>query len=366
VTPIRVAVDVSAIPAQPAGAGVYVLRVVEALAARDDVSLELVARSDDGARWRALAPAAEVRAVAPGPRPLRLAWEQLAGPALARNADVWHGPHYTMPVLAWTPRVVTIHDLTFFDHPEWHEASKVRFFRRMIKASARWADVLVCVSDHTARRLEAVLRPEAPVVVASHGVDHERFRPDGDDDAVLARLGVDGTFVAFVGTIEPRKAVPALVRAVARLDPSVRLVLAGRPGWGADQVDAAIAAAGIGDRVVRLGYVEDDVVPALLRRAAAVAYPSLEEGFGLPALEALACGAALVTTTGAAMEDVVEDAARLVAPGDDAALTEALADLVTGGPDVDRLRARGPEVAAPHTWARSAERHVEAYRAATA
>jgi glycosyltransferase involved in cell wall biosynthesis len=203
-----------------------------------------------------------------------------------------------------------------------------------------------------------------PVVVASHGVDHDRFRPEGDD-AVLARHGIDGTFVAFVGTIEPRKDVPAIVRAVARLDPSVRLVLAGRPGWGTDQVDAAIAATGIGDRVVRLGYVDDDLVPALLRRAAAVAYPSLDEGFGLPALEALACGAALVTTTGAAMEDVVEDAALLVPPGDDDALTEALATLVAGGPDVQRLRARGPEVAAPHTWARSAEQHVEAYRLAS-
>lgn len=362
---VRVAVDVSAIPAQPAGAGIYVLRVVEALALAGEVDLELVARSDDGDRWRALAPGAEVRAVAPGPRPLRLAWEQVAGPALARNADVWHGPHYTMPVLAWTPRVVTIHDLTFFDHPEWHEPAKVRFFRRMIKASARWADVLVCVSDHTARRLEAVLHPSIPVVVATHGVDHERFSPVGDgDDALLARHGVEGPFVAFVGTIEPRKNVPALVRAMTTLDPSVRLVLAGRPGWGSDEVDAAIAGAGMTERVVRLGYAPDDLVAALLRRAAAVAYPTFEEGFGLPALEALACGAALVTTSGSAMEDVVEDAALVVRPGDDAALADALARLVAGGPDVERLRARGPAVAAAHTWARSAERHVEAYRLA--
>ena len=270
-----------------------------------------------------------------------------------------------MPVLAWTPRVVTIHDLTFFDHPEWHEGSKVRFFQQMIRASVRWADVLVCVSHHTARRLDAVLHPTVPVLVAGHGVDHDRFRPGGDD-SVLEGLGIRDPFVAFVGTIEPRKDVPALVRAVARLEPSVQLVLAGRPGWGTEAVDRAIADAGIEDRVVRLGYVDDAVVAPLLRRAAAVAYPSLDEGFGLPALEALACGAALVTTTGAAMEDVVEDAALLVPPGDDAALTSALESLVAGGPDVDRLRRRGPEVAAAHTWAASADRHVEAYRRATA
>jgi glycosyltransferase involved in cell wall biosynthesis len=368
---MKVAVDVTAIPVQPAGAGMYVLRVVEALAASGAVDLALVSRSGDGDRWQAAAPGADVRAVAPRARPARLAWEQVRAPALARSlgADIWHGPHYTMPLRGRVPAVVTVHDLTFIEHPEWHEGSKARFFPPMIRAAARRADALVCVSEHTARRLRALVDVRVPIVVASHGVDHARFRPDSgddDDDTIIDGLGVRAPFIAFVGTIEPRKDVPSLVRAAARLDPSVQLVLAGRAGWGADAVDAAIAATGIGARIVRTGYVADDVVPALLRRAAAVAYPALEEGFGLPALEALACGAALVTTTGSAMEDVVEDAAVLVAPGDEDALTDALRMLVEGGSEVDRLRARGPRVAAPHTWARSAERHVDAYRIAFA
>src|SRR5205085_10500009 len=99
-----------------------------------------------------------------------------------------------------------------------------------------------------------------------------------------------------------------------------------------------------------LGYVADGAVPAFLRGAAAVAYPSLDEGFGLPALEALACGAPLVTTRGTAMAEVTDDAALLVTPGDAAALADALDALVAGGPDVDRLRRRGPEVAASYTW----------------
>jgi glycosyltransferase involved in cell wall biosynthesis len=359
---------VSAIPADPAGAGVYVLRVVEALAASGAVDLALVARTGDAARWEALAPRADVRAVVPGPRPARLVWEQVRGPAMARaiGADVWHGPHYTMPLRARVPRVVTIHDLTMIEHPEWHEGSKARFFPPMIRAAARRAGALICVSDHTARRLEALLHPRGPVVVATHGVDLLRFRPDGDDDAVLAALGVRAPFVAFVGTIEPRKNVPSLVRAMAHVDPSVQLVLAGRSGWGADAVDAELASTGVSARTRQLGYVDDKVVPALLRRAAAVAYPALEEGFGLPALEALACGAALVTTSGSAMEDVVEDGAVLVPPGDDDALAAALQRLLAGGPEVDRLRRRGPEIAATHTWVRSAERHVEAYRLAGA
>jgi len=357
---MKVAVDVSAIPAQPAGAGLYVLRMVEALAASGAVELELVARKDDLARWQPLA--SEVHAVAPSARPMRLLWEQVAGPGLASSADVWHGPHYTMPLLSRRPTVVTIHDLTFFDNPEWHEPSKVRFFRWMIRASARRADVLVCVSDRTAARLHELVAPTVPVVVAPHGVDFTRFAPVGDDSVVV----VPEPFVAFVGTIEPRKNVPGLVRAVSRLDPSVRLVLAGRAGWGADQVDAAIAACNMQHRVVKLGYVADDVVAALYRKAAAVAYPAFAEGFGLPALEALACGAALVTSSDSVMADVVDDAAVLVPAGDDDALADALASVVAGGAAVDRQRARGPEVAAPYTWARSAERHVEAYRLACA
>jgi glycosyltransferase involved in cell wall biosynthesis len=355
---VKVAVDVSAIPAQPAGAGRYVLRVVEALATSGAVELELVSRKDDLVRWQPFA--SEVHAVAPNSRPRRLLWEQMAGPGIASAADVWHGPHYTMPLLSRRPTVVTVHDLTFFDNPEWHERSKVGFFRWMIRQSARRANALLCVSERTAARLHELVAPSVPVVVAPHGVDHERFTPIGDDDA----LDIDGPFVAFVGTIEPRKNLPGLVRAVRRLDPTVRLVLAGRPGWGSDAVDDAIAAEGMADRVVRLGYVSDATVASLYRRAAAVAYPAFTEGFGLPALEALACGAALVTTSGTAMADVVEDAALLVPPGDDATLTDALRVLVEGGSEVDRLRARGPEVAAPHTWARSAERHVEAYRLA--
>jgi glycosyltransferase involved in cell wall biosynthesis len=305
-------------------------------------------------------------------------WEQAQAPALAqRLGGLWHGPHYTLPLRADVPLVVTVHDLTFYDHPEWHLRSKVVYFRRMIRASAERAEAIVCVSEHTATRLQALLAPTAPVVVIPHGVDHRRFRlnepdPMGADGAEhdldrLASLGVRPPFVAFTGTLEPRKNVPALVRAMARLapgHPDLQLVLAGHRGWGGSEVDAAVTASDLGERVVALGYVDDGMVPALYRQAETVAYPSLEEGFGLPALEALACGAAVVTTSGSAMQEVVGDAAVLVPPGDEEALTGALEALVDGGPEVDRLRAAGPTVAAAHTWARCAERQVAVYQRA--
>jgi glycosyltransferase involved in cell wall biosynthesis len=368
---VNVSLDVSAVPPSPAGAGRYTIDLVAALARRDDVRLTLVARRDDAARWEALGGHVAVVAKAPVRRPARLAWEQVRLPRVLAGLapDVHHGPHYTMPERARVPRVVTVHDLTFFDHPEWHERAKVPFFRRAIRVAAKHADALVCVSRATAARLHERCAPVAPLHVVPHGVDHARFHPaeagaDGDD-AVLAALGVRVPYVACVGTIEPRKDVPSLVRAfdrIAGMHRDVQLVLAGGDGWGTEAVDAAVGGARHRERIVRTGYVPDDAVPLLLRRAAAVAYPALEEGFGLPALEALACGAPLVTTSGSAMEEVAEGAALLVPPGDADALAGALDMLVRGDEALGTRRQRGLAVAARHTWEASAAGHVEAYR----
>lgn len=370
---LPVALDVAAVPANPSGAGRYTIDLAAALSRRDDVVLTFVARRDDAARWEALSPDATVVAVAPRTRPARLVWEQARLPKVLRGLPVrvHHSPHYTMPESADLPRVVTVHDLTFFDHPEWHERSKVALFRRAIRVAARHADAVVCVSRATADRLAALCPVSCPVRVIPHGVDHGRFRPEppegGEDDAAaLASLGVRPPYIAFVGTVEPRKDVPTLVRAFDRMapgHPELSLVLAGVAGWGGKPVEEAIAGAGAQGRIVRTGYVPDEVVPGLLRHAAAVAYPSLEEGFGLPALEALACGAPLVTTTGSAMEEMAAGAAMLVDPGDADGLAGVLDMLVRGDAGIDARRQRGFAVAARHTWEASGRAHAELYRA---
>ncbi len=391
--PLALSLDVSAVPAHPVGAGRYTIDLATALVARDDVRLTAWCRRADAARWQRLAAGtgadapAEVRAKAPVSRPARLVWEQVRFPGLlaAEPIDVHHSPHYTMPERARVPRVVTIHDLTFFDHPEWHEKSKVVVFRRAIRVAARLADAIVCVSRSTSERLAELCDPVGRVFVVPHGVDHGRFAPgpasavtlrrgdaetdDESDDVVLHRLGVRAPYVVFVGTLEPRKAVPDLVDAfdrVAQSHTDLSLVLVGAPGWGVEAVDRAIGRARSGHRIVRPGYVPDDALPALLRGAAAAAYPAMEEGFGLPALEALACGTPLVTTAGTAMAELSQGAAVLVAPGSVAELAEALDEVLEGGEAGDRRRRLGLEVAAGHTWEASAAGHVSAYRWAAA
>jgi len=281
-----------------------------------------------------------------------------------------------------------VHDLTFIEHPEWHERSKVWLFRRALRVAAAKAKVIVCVSATTANRLTELLSPRGRVVVVPHGVDQNRFHPaDGvqaenatenaskrtdkasnaADKAVLDRLGVRAPYVFFVGTLEPRKAVPDLVAAfdsIADNQKDLSLVIAGGRGWGAVAVDEAIAQAGRPERSKTTGYVDDDEVAVLMRRSAVVTYPALEEGFGLPALEALASGAPLITTAGSAMAEVAGKSAVLIGPGDRVALAEAIEETVAGGRDVRARVAAGLEIAAAHTWEASALGHLRAYRMA--
>ncbi|MDA8291985.1 MAG: glycosyltransferase family 1 protein [Actinomycetota bacterium] len=372
---LAVGIDVAAVPAEVVGAGQYTVELVRSLGGRGDVALTLLCRRDDAVRWRSVAPSASVLARAPARRVPRLVWEEVGLAAetrrSGRSVEVLHGPHYSLPAFPGRPCVVTVHDLTFVDHPEWHERSKVAYFRRALRLAARRARVVVCVSERTAERYRELFAPRVPVRVIPHGVDHHRFSPlephRGADAEVLDRLGVRPPYVLHTGTIQPRKDLVSLVAAfdgLAELDGELSLVLAGGRGWGTERLDGAISRSRSRGRIRLLGHVADSDVPALVRRAAVVAYPSLEEGFGLPALEALACGTPLVTTEGTAMADVAGGAAALVPPSDPGALAAAIDGARRGGREVEDRRGAGLAVASRFTWDECAARHVDAYRAA--
>ena len=236
------------------------------------------------------------------------------------------------------------------------------------------------MSERTAQRLSELCAPTGRVFVVPHGVDHDRFRPEAGsspegprpqaatDHQHLERLGVRPPYVLFLGTLEPRKAVPDLVAAFDRVaDPhgahaGVSLVLAGQPGWGTEAVQRAIGEAKAAGRIVCTGYVPDDAVPALLRHAAVAAYPALEEGFGLPALEALAVAPLSSPRRGRPWPRSPIGAAVLVTPGSVPELAAALDGVLRGGAEVQERRRLGFAVAGAHTWEASAAHHLSAYR----
>ena len=366
----RVLVDATAVPADRGGVGRYVDGLISALGTAG-ADMAVVCQRTDAERYGRMAPAARI---VPGPaaiahRSARLAWEQAGLPVVAQqvNARVLHCPHYTMPVRPGRPTVVTIHDVTFFTQPEVHTTVKGPFFRSAIKNALHRATRCVVPSKATGEELVRVLAADPTTIdVAYHGVDHTAFHlpSDAEKQRVQSRLGLHGTpYIAFLGMLEPRKNVPSLVRGwvagFAGRERPPALVLAGGSGWD-DDIDQAITEVPTHMRVLRPGYLRFADLPGYLGGALVVAYPSHGEGFGLPVLEAMACGSPVLTTPRLSLPEV---------GGDAVAYTEAdadsIADALVALIDDEQRRARLSEAAmaraAEFTWEASAEAHLAAY-----
>lgn len=361
----RILIDATAIPADRGGVGRYLAHLIPALAELD-TRLEIACQPRDAGLLAAAAPDAGVHpAAATGrSRLLRLGWEQVALPRLARRvgADLIFSPHYTMPLMAGVPVVVTLHDATFFSHPELHGPVKRAFFKYWTRLSLRRAAACVVPSRATRTELVRWARPRRDrMTVAYHGVDTEVFHvPSAEEvDAARARIGADD-WIAFLGTLEPRKNVTSLVRAFGELDPRLRLVLAGATGWDAE-VDGAIAESPARDRILRLGFVDDRDLAAVLGGARVFVYPSLGEGFGLPVLEAMACGSVVVTTPFLALPEVGGQVAIYTQPDAPAIASAVRAAMAEPG---RRRRSRGVERAAGFSWEASARTHLSVFASA--
>ena len=371
----RVLVDATAVPADRGGVGRYVDGLVAALGVTS-ADLALVCQRADCERYGRLAPNANI---IPGPaaiahRPARLAWEQTGLPLVAEqvNAEVIHSPHYTMPLRAKQPVCVTIHDVTFFTEPEMHTAVKGTFFRSAMRTAVRKAARIIVPSKATRDEMVRVLEGDPTSIdVAYHGVDTSTFHPpsDADRSRVKLRLGLgERDYVAFLGMLEPRKNVPNLIRAWAeavhwRDDPPA-LVLAGGSGWD-DDVDAAVVAVPSHLRVIRPGYLRFSDLPGYLGGSLLVAYPSHGEGFGLPVLEAMACGAPVLTTPRLSLPEVGGDAVAYTQPDVDSIATE-LSALLDDAERRQQLASAGLARAREFTWAASAEAHLASYARAVA
>jgi glycosyltransferase involved in cell wall biosynthesis len=307
-------------------------------------------------------------------RPARLAWEQTGLPLVAQQvgADVLHVPHSTIPLRPGVPVVVTIHDLTFFTEPDAHSPVSATFYKSAIRTSARRATRLIVPSKATRDELVRVLGADPTRIdVAYHGVDHTLFhRPDEEQKrAVSDRLGLHGKpYVAYLGTLEPRKNVPELITgwsaAVADMDDPPALVLGGGSGWS-EEVDEAIAAVPARLRLVRPGYLRFRDLPGYLGGALVAVFPSHGEGFGLPVLEAMACGAPVLTTHRTSLPEVGGDAVAYTEP-DAESIRNGLRALLDDPVKREALGAAGHARAQEFTWAASADAHLASYQRAVA
>ena len=366
----RVLVDATAVPADRGGVGRYVDGLITALAA-GGADLAVVCQRADAERYGRMAPSVEV---VPGPaaiahRPARLAWEQTGLPLVASQVDaqVVHSPHYTMPLRSGRPVVVTVHDATFFTDSEMHSSVKGTFFRSATRTALRRAARVVTPSKATRDELIRVLDADATTIdVAYHGVDQQTFHVPTDDEKarVQARLGLAGhSYLAFLGMLEPRKNVPGLVRGWVKAcegrDDPPALVLAGGSGWD-DTIDGTIAEVPSHLRVLRPGYLRFTDLPGYLGGAQVVAYPSHGEGFGLPVLEAMACGAPVLTTERLSLPEVGGDAVAYTEPDPDSIAT-ALTSLLDDPERRAQLGAAGHDRSLEFTWSASAEAHMATF-----
>ena len=348
---MKVLLDATAIPADLGGVGRYVDDLVPELIACG-VNLAMAVQQRDVAHFSAKVPRAHLFPVSQSmeSRGARMAWEQTGLPALIRRIrpDVLHS------------------------HPQAHSPLKQRFFTSAIRRAVRRADALVVPSQATRdETIKYVGGDPERFHVAYHGVDTSVFHPvdDAERARVAASLGLEGRrYIGFLGTLEPRKNVPNLVRAWASVfrdcEDAPALVLAGGPGWDED-IEPALAQVPRHLNVLRPGYLPLEDLPGFLSGCEILAYPSIGEGFGLPVLEAMACGAAVLTTRELSLPEVGGDAVAYC--GSD---VQAIArGLVVLDAQPERRRALGVaalERAAEFTWRASAQAHVEAYRAVLA
>ena len=330
---LKVGIDVSPLEQTAAGTARYITGLTAELESRLDVDLRRYKLAGNGRL------ATVVRDTA---------WYLAGLPvAAARDAvDLLHCPTFRAPFYSPAPLVVTIHDLAVFRHPRAFNRWTRMYSHRVVPQVARRARRIITDSSFTASEVVTLLQvPAAKITVVPLGVG-EPFTPDGD--------AAEGEYVLAVSTLEPRKNLERLVEGFRRapLD-EVELRVVGASGWGDVRVE--------GERVRRLGRVPDEELGRLYRGARAVAYVSLYEGFGLPVLEAMACGAPVVAADIPSLRELVAGAAILVDPLDPNSIASGLAAAVERRPE---LRAAGIARARAFSWARTAEETLQAYREA--
>lgn len=378
---MRIGIDVSLVPGQTAGGGQYAYQLTRALAAIDPVNSYLlypvfyyIAHPDF--RLADLPTAANMRVAQRRltPELVRFLWRQDRSERfkefLLGNVDIVHSTTFCAPRFHRRRRrlVVTIYDLSFVTHPESHLPANVEHCLRGTKLAIDRADALIAISEATRRDLiDEMGAPPERIVVTPLASDPRlrRVSDPGRLAAVRRRYELPERFILFLGAMEPRKNLLRLIEAFAALRPALRretvLVVAGAHGWLNDSVRERVGKLGLAESVRFPGYIAGDDVAALYSLATVFAYPSLWEGFGLPVLEAMACGTPVLTSDVSALPEVAGDAALFVPPTDVEAIADGLTRLLGDAALRADLGARGLRRAAAFSWERCARETLAVY-----
>ena len=356
---LHVALDGTPLLGLPTGVGVFTSSLLEALSDRDDLALSAYAvswRTRDGLAAR-VPPGVSTEQKAMPARPLSMLWSRSNLVSLERflgPIDVVHGTNFTVPPTKRAGQVVTVHDLTFLRFPELCQADTLRY-PMLIERAVRRGALIHTHSNYVAEEIRDYFSVSTHQVRAVHSGIPQLSEPDRDGAQAITDLR--RPYILSIGTAEPRKDLPGLVRAfreIANDLPEVTLVLVGPPGWGTVALDEAVAASGLEKRILRPGYLSDGVLSALLGSARVLAYPSLYEGFGYPPLQAMVAGVPVVSTRAGALSEVIGGASLMVEPFDVEGLARALSIAVTDEAQRSVLVTAGTKRVQDFSWEQTA------------
>ena len=284
-----------------------------------------------------------------------------------RNLDVFHSPDFIPPYRAAKRHVITVHDLTFLHYPQYLTAESRKYYNQQIAGACRHANAILAVSQATKQDLITMLNvPESKIYVQPHGVDsHYQRLPDDEIGKVLAHLQLPRPYFLHVGTWEPRKNILGLIQGYKLLlqdhPDAPPVLLVGRPGWLFEETRTEIQRLGISDRILWRDNVSDAQLPAIYNAAAALISASFYEGFGMPALEAMACGTIPIVSNRSSFPEVVGNIGLLIDPDDPQTIAQALHQILSDTSWVQSQSEAAAKRAKQFTWKQSAEIALQAY-----
>ena len=285
-------------------------------------------------------------------RSVRILWEQLVWPWQSRQLDLMHSMAFVTPFAAPCPTVVTVYDLSFLHFPERFPKLQRWYLTSQTRRSCRTAQRVITISESSRQDVHQFFGvPLSQIDVVVPGVNG-RYHPIPPEQITAFRQkhNLPERFILHVGTLQPRKNIPTLLEALAKLDKNIHLVLAGGKGWLYDEIFAQIKALSLVDRVIFPGYVADEDLPSWYNAAALFAFPSVYEGFGMPVVEAMACGTPVVASDASSIPEAVGDAGLLFNPQDADELADRMTSVLNDSALSATMRANGLQHARKFSW----------------